>query len=175
MHTLGIKRKDGSRGIAQLWLVEEILYASLVMMDRDYWAIKIQISFESKDKLRAGLRTHDILKGTWNPTSLDTEISMSIKKDFVNSLVKIMSNDECKANVDSLFYDDTYPFMYDVKTTEPGQFPDPGMFHVDNFQVCTSVFLDVRVQSWNFKPKGAHKVTCRYSFKPVGLYHIEDV
>ncbi len=100
---------------------------------------------------------------------------MSIKKYFVDSLVRIIPDDECKANVDSLLCDGTYPFTYDVKTTEPRQFPDPGMFHVDNFQVCTSVAVEVQVQSWNFKPKGANKVTRGYSFKPVGLYHIEDV
>ncbi len=66
------------------------------------------------------MRTYGILKGVWNPTSLDTEISMSIKKDFVDSLVRIMPDNECKANVDSLLCDDTYPFTYNVKTTEPG-------------------------------------------------------
>ncbi len=175
MHTLGVKGKDGSRAIAQLWLVGEILHASLVMMDRDYWAIRIQISTETRDKLRAGLKTHGILKGAWNPTSLGTEIFMSIKKDFVDSLIRIMPEDECKANVDSLLCNGTYPFTYDVKTTEPGQFPTPGIFYVDNFQVCTSVAVEMRVQSWNFKPKGANEVTCGYSFKPVGLYRIEDV
>ncbi len=72
---------------------------------------------------------------------------MSIKKDFVDSLVKIMPDDECKANVDSLLCDGTYSFKYDVKTTELGQFLDPDMFHVDNFQVCTSVAVEMRVQS----------------------------
>ncbi len=133
MYTLGIKGKDGSQGIAQLWLVGEILHTSLVMMDRDYWAIKIQISIETKNKLRAGLRTHGILKGAWNPTSLDMEISMSIKKEFIDSLVRIIPDDEYKANVDSLLCDGTYLFTYDVKTTEPEQFPDPGIFHVNNF------------------------------------------
>ncbi len=100
---------------------------------------------------------------------------MSIKKDFVDSLVRIIPDDECKANVDSLLCDGTYPFTYDVKTTKPGQFPDPGIFHVNNFQICTSVAVEVRVQSWNFKPKGANEVTRGYSFNPVGLYRIEDV
>ncbi len=145
------------------------------MIDRDYWVIRIQISTETRDKLRADLRIYGILKGVWNPASLDIGISMSIKKDFVDSLVRIMLNNKCKANVDSLFYNETYLFTYDVKTTEPREFPDPEMFHNDNFQVCTSVAVEVRVQSWNFKPKGANEVTCGFSFKPVGLYCIEDV
>ena len=70
---------------------------------------------------------------------------MSIKKDFINSLVRIMPDDECKIKVDSLLCNSTYPFMYDVKTTEPGQFSDLGMFHIDNFQVSTSVAVEVRV------------------------------
>ncbi len=86
-----------------------------------------------------------------------------------------MPDDKCKANVDFLHCDETYPFTYDVKTTELGQFPDLKIFHVDNFQVCTSVAIEVQVQSWNFKPKKANEVTCRYSFKPVGLYCIKDV
>ncbi len=175
MHTFSIKGKNGSWGIAQLWLVGEILHALLVMMDRDYWAIRIQISTEIRDKLRAGLRTHGILKGAWNPASLNTKISISIKKDFVDSLVRIIPDDECKANVDSLLCDGTYPFMYDMKITKSGKFPDPGMFYVNNFQVCTSVAMEVQVQSWSFKPKEANEVTRGYSFKPVGLYRIKDV
>ena len=58
---------------------------------------------------------------------------MSVKKDFVDFLVKIMPDDKCKASVNSLLCDRTYPFIYDVKTTELGQFPDPEMFHIDNF------------------------------------------
>ncbi len=144
-------------------------------MDRDYWAIRIQISTETRDKLRAGLRIHDILKGAWNLMSLNTEIFMLIKKAFVDSLVRIMLNDECKANVDSLLCNGTYLFTYDVKTTKPGQFPDPGIFHIDNFQVCTNVAIELQVRSGNFKPKGANEVTYRYSFKPVDFYRIEDV
>ena len=63
MHTFDVKGKDGFWGITQLWLVREIPHASLVMMDRDYWIIRIQISTETRDKLRASLRTHGILKG----------------------------------------------------------------------------------------------------------------
>ncbi len=70
---------------------------------------------------------------------------MSIKKNFVDSLVRNMPDNECKANVDFLLCDSTYPFTYDVKTTELGQFLDPKMFHVNNFQVCTSIAVEVRV------------------------------
>ncbi len=120
MHTLCIKDKDDSRRIAQLWLVGEIYHASLVMMDKDYWAIRILIFTKTRDKLRTDLKTHDILKDTWNLVSLNTEISILIKKNFVDFMMKIMPDHECKANVDSLLCDKIYPFIYDEKTTEPG-------------------------------------------------------
>ncbi len=72
---------------------------------------------------------------------------MSVKKEFVNALVKIMPDDECKTRVKGLLCDGTYPFTYDMKTTKPGVFPDPGVFHIDNFQVGTSVAVEVRLQS----------------------------
>ncbi len=100
---------------------------------------------------------------------------MLVKKEFVDALVKIMPVDECKTWVEGLLCDGTYPFMYDVKTTKPDEFPDPGVFHVDNFHVGTSVAVEVQLQSWNFKPKGATEVTRGYFFKLVGLYRIQDI
>ena len=100
---------------------------------------------------------------------------MSIKKDLIDFLGRIMPDNECKDNVDSLLCDGTYFFTYNVKTTEPGQFSDPEMFHINNFQVYISVAIEMRVQSWNFKPKKANKVTRGYSFKLVSFYYIENV
>lgn len=52
--------------------------------------------------------------------NLNTEIFMLIKKNFVDFLVRIMPDNECKTNVDFLFYDMIYLFTYDVKTIKPG-------------------------------------------------------
>lgn len=68
---------------------------------------------------------------------------MSIKKDFINSLVRIILYNEYKANIDSSVCNGTYFFLYDVKTTKLGQFPDLRIFYVNNFQFCTSVTAEV--------------------------------
>lgn len=86
-----------------------------------------------------------------------------------------MLDKKCKANVNSLLCNKTYPFMYNMKITEPKQFPDLEKFYIDNFQVFTSVAVEMQLQAWNFNPKKANKVSCSYSFKPVGLYRIEDI
>ncbi len=175
MHNLCVTGKNGAKGIAQLWLVRELQNTSQVMMDKEYWGIKVLISTETRNKLRDVLKIHGVLKGAWDPVSLDTELSMSVKKEFVDALIKIMPNDECKTKIEGLLYDGTYPFTYDVKTIKPGEFPDPEVFYVDNFQVATSVAMEVQLQTWNFKSKGATEVTCSYFFKPVGLYQIQDI
>ncbi len=77
--------------------------------------------------------------------SLNTKRSMLHKKNFVDSMMKIIPDNMCKANVDSLLYYGIYPFIYDVKTTELGQFPDPEIFYVNNFQVYTSVTIELRL------------------------------
>lgn len=175
MHNLYVIDKDDSKEIAQLWLVEELQNTLLVMMDKKYWGIKILISIKTRNKLRDDLKTHGVLKGTWDLASLDTEISMLVKKEFVDVLVKIMPNNKYKTRVEGLLRKRTYPFKYDMKTTKPGEFSHPRIFHVDNFLIGTSIVIEVRLQFWNFKPKRVTKVIRDYSFKPISLYQIQDI
>ncbi len=63
MYNLCVTGKDGAKGIAQLWLVGELQNTSLVIMDKEYWGIKVLISMEIKNKLKDGLKTHGVLKG----------------------------------------------------------------------------------------------------------------
>lgn len=83
-----------------------------------------------------------------------------------------MSDNECKGNVKSLLYNGTYLFTYNVNLTELDKFLDPEAFHITNFQVGTSVAIEVQLQAWNINSKGSIEYTPSYSFKLVGLYHI---
>ena len=56
-----------------------------------------------------------------------------------------MLDNKYKASVNFLLYNKTYLFMYDVKTTEPGQFPNPKIFLVNNFQVCICIAVEVQL------------------------------
>lgn len=58
-----------------------------------------------------------------------------------------MSNNNCKANIDSILYHGTYLFMYNMKTTELGQFSDPEICYINNIQVCTYIVVKVQLQS----------------------------
>lgn len=143
IHNICIKGKDSSWKIAQLKWVEKLQYVLLVIIDNDYWEITILISTKNRDKLRAGLKTDDILKVAWNLTNLNIDISMLVKWNFVDFMVRIMPDDKCKANVHAPLCNKTYLFTYDIKTIQPGQFSDLGIFHVDNFQICINVAIEV--------------------------------
>ena len=77
--------------------------------------------------------------------SFDTKISILIKKDFIDFLMRIILDNKCKSNINFLLCDKTYLFMHDVKIIEPKQFPDLEIFHIDNFQICTSIAVEVQL------------------------------
>lgn len=87
---------------------------------------------------------------------------MSINKTFTDSIIKIMTKDESKVKMVFFLNDGTFPFMYDVNTTIPSQFPDPGLFYVNNFQTNTSVAVEIQIYSRNFKSKKLDKYTRGY-------------
>lgn len=79
------------------------------------------------------MKTYSILKDTWDPASLNTKLFILVKKEFVDTLVKIILDNNCKTKFKSLLCDGTYFFTYDVKITKLGKFPDLEIFYVDNF------------------------------------------
>ncbi len=93
------------------------------------------------------MKTHGILKGARDPASLDIKLSMSVKKKFVDALVKIMLDNKYKTRVDGQLCNGIYLFTYDMKRTKPGEFSDSGIFYVNNFQDDTSIVVEVQLQS----------------------------
>lgn len=97
---------------------------------------------------------------------------MLANKAFINPMIKIMANGKSKAKVVSFFNIDTFSFIYDVRTTIPGQFSNRKLFYVDNFQANTSVVMEVQISSRNLKSKRFDEFTHGYSFKLVRIYKI---
>lgn len=145
MHNLYIIGKNSSKKITQLWLVRELQNTLLVMIDKEYWEIKILIFPKTRNKLRDNLKTHGILKGTQDLASFNTELSILVKKKIVYILVKIILNKVCKTKVEGLLCNGTYFFMYDVKTTKLGEFSDLRIFYIKIFQVGTSITIEIQL------------------------------
>ncbi len=174
MHVLFTQGRDGSRGVAQPWIVGQLEFAALEMRKTDYWMIRICISDTDRGKLRTSLKTTGILGDAWSTNSIEPVISVSAKPDFVQSRIDLMADDDSKAKALHVYEDNIFPFIYDVKNTTPGEFPDPSLYDVSNFRPETKVTVELQVHSRNFKMKGIEK-NIGYSFKLIELYKLQEV
>lgn len=60
MHVLCTQGKDGSRGVAQIWIVGHVEYAMLVMLKHEYWTVRIYINDDDRTRLKTGLKRNGI-------------------------------------------------------------------------------------------------------------------
>lgn len=134
-------------------LVGQLEFATLVKKT-DYWMVRICITDIDRTKLKTGLKTTGILGDAWSTTSIEPVISVSAKPEFVYSRIDLMPDDDSKAKVLSVYVKNIFPFIYDVRTTDPGEFPDPGLSDVANIRPETKVAVELQVHSRNFKAKG---------------------
>ncbi len=85
-----------------------------------------------------------------------------------------MADDNSKAKALHVYEDNIFPFIYDVKNTTLGKFPDPGLCDESNFWLETKSAVELQVHSRNFKIKRKEK-NIRYSFKLIELYKLQEV
>ncbi|MCJ1348901.1 hypothetical protein MMC31_007134 [Peltigera leucophlebia] len=147
-----------------------------VIKKTDYWMVRICIIDIDRTKLKTGLKTTGILGDAWSTSCIEPVISVSANPEFVHSRITLMSEDDSKAKAKALsvYKDSIFPFMYDVRTTDPGKFSDPGLCDVSNFWPETKVAVELQIHSRNFKTKGQER-NLGYSFKLIRLYKLQDV
>ncbi len=136
--------------------------------------VRICISDSDRGKIRTSLKITGILGDIWSMNSIKFVISVLAKPDFVQSRINLMPDNNSKAKALNMYEDNIFPFMYDVKNTTPGKFPDFGLCDVKNFWPETKVAVELQVHSCNFKIKRKEK-NIEYSFKFIGLYKLQEV
>lgn len=82
---------------------------------------------------------------------------MLVKKEFVVSMIRIISDNNCKVQVETLIYNETYSFMYDIEITAPRQFPNLKAFNINNFHINTSVTISCNCRLEISSQKGQMK------------------
>lgn len=145
----------------------------LVMKKTNYWMIKICITNINKTKLKAGLKTTDILKDIWLTSYIKPVIFVSANSEFVYSRINHMLENNNKAKVKVLFVykNSTFFFIYDIKTTNSGKFPNPDVCDMSIFWLKTKVAVELQIYSRNFKIRGQER-NLRYFFKLIRLYKL---
>lgn len=119
MHVLSTQGRDGSRGVAQLFVVGRLEFATLVKKT-DYWMVRTCITDTDRARLKTGLKTIGILGDAWSTTNIEPVISVSANPDFVLSRIDLMADEEMEDKVQCVYKDGIFPFLYDVRTTDPG-------------------------------------------------------
>lgn len=100
---------------------------------------------------------------------------MTVKKVFIDLMIKIMPKNKYKAKVTYFFNDNIYLFMSNVKKTTLRQFLNPRIFSVKIFYTETYIAKEVQINSWSFKSKRLDIVSLGYSYKLMGIYRIKDI
>lgn len=78
---------------------------------------------------------------------------MSAKLDFVEFIINIISKNNNKAEVVSLFKDNTFLFIYNIRKTMSGESSDSSYFDVTNFWSNIKIIIEIQIYLQNFKPK----------------------
>lgn len=156
MHVLLTQGRDRSRGVAQLWLIGQLEFAILVMKKTDYWMVRICITNIDRTKLKTGLKTTRILGDVWSTSCIEPVISVLAKPNFVHSRINPMSKNHSKAKDKALsvYKDGIFPFMYNVRTTDSGEFLDHSLCDVSIFRPETNVAIELQIDSRNFNTIG---------------------
>lgn len=115
------------------------------MKKTNYWMVRNCITDINRIKLKTGLKTSRILVDAWSTSCIEPVIFVSANPQFVHSRINLMPEDNSKAKAKTLavYKDSTFPFLYDVRTTDPGKFPNPSFCDVSNFWPKTKVAVEL--------------------------------
>ena len=128
----------------------------------------------NRGTLKTGLKTTGILDDVSLTNFIELVILVLAKPNFVKTRIDLIPNNERKAKTLCIYKDSIFSFIYDVKTTTPGEYPDPSICNVSKFWLKIKVAVELQIHSCNFKMKEKEK-NIGYSFKLIGLYKLGKV
>ncbi len=176
MNILAWKTPGGAKGVAQLWVIGKIEYATLVVNQFSSYMIKLCLTSDDRQNLRLMLKKWGNLGKDWNPASIKSVVNFSTRPDKVQELIELISDDEEALDVvRTIYFQDTFPFTYDVRESADvnSDFPDPG-YDVDDFKAGATVAVEFQILSRNFKASKKVDAVKAYSFRLLGVYLVDD-
>lgn len=177
MNILAMKKPGGTKGVAQLWIIGKIEYATLVVHQFPSYTVKLCLAGDDWNNLRLMLKKLGNLGKDWDPASIGSVLNFSTRPDKVEELIQLIANDEeARDVVRTIHFQDTFPFTYDVRKSANvnSDYPDPG-HAVDDFKSGATVAIEFQVLSraTSKLPKKVDAVKV-YSFRLLGVYLIDD-
>ncbi len=157
-------------------MIGKVEYAMLVVNQFPSHTVKLCLIGDDRNNLCLILKKWGNLEKDWDPSTIESIVNLSTRPDKVKELIGLINgNREVLDIVKTIYYQDTFPFTYDVqKTTDvDADYPNPG-HDVDDFKNGSRVVVELRIVSWNFKASKKVDAVKEFSFRLLGVYLIDD-
>ena len=83
MNILAIKGQEGPRGIAQLWMMKKLEYATLIVNQYPLYTVKICLTIDNYATLCMMLKKWENLGKNWDFFSIEIVVNILTKPDRV--------------------------------------------------------------------------------------------
>ncbi len=136
MNILAMKGLNGSKRVAQLWVIGKVEYTTLVVNQFPSYIVKLCLTGDDRNNFCLMLKKWGNLGKDWDLSTIKSIVNFSTRPDKVEELIGLINgNKEVQDIVKTTHYQDTFPFTYNVqKTTNvDADYPDPG-HDVNNFK-----------------------------------------
>lgn len=117
-----------------------------------------------------------MLGDTWSTSCSKQVIFLVVNPKFVYLRINLIlkDNSKAKAKTLSVYENNGYFFIYDIRAIDLGKFSNPGICNVNTFWSEIKVAVKLQIYSCNFKTKRQEK-NLGYFIKLMRLYKLEDV
>lgn len=176
MNILAMKGPNGSKGVAQLWVIDKVEYVTLVVNQFPSYTVKLCLTGDDQNTLRLMLKKWGNLEKNWDLSTIKSIVNFSTRPDKVEELIGLISgNEKVQDIVKIIHYQDTFPFTYNVrKTTDmDADYPNPG-HDVDDFKNGSKVAVEFQIMSRNFKASKKVDAVKAFFFRLLGVYLIDN-
>lgn len=103
---------------------------------------------------------------------------MDLIPTYLLALRLFYPENDNKITMVTVFKDNTFLFVYDIKNTTLNEFSDLSHFDISNFWPNIKILVEMQIYLQNFKTKRENKnsqVNQKYLFKLVDIYKLYDV
>lgn len=94
MNILAIRGLGSTKGIAQLWSIGKIKYATLVVNQFPSYTVKLCLPANDCNNLYLMLKKWGNLSKDWDPASLELVVNFSTKLDKVKKPIQLIGNNK---------------------------------------------------------------------------------
>lgn len=169
-----MKEPNRSKDVAQLQVIGKVKYTMLVVNQLSSYIIKLCLISDDQNNLYLMLKQWGNPKKYWNTSIINSIVNFFTRLDKVKELIKLINkNKEVKEIVQTIYYQNTFPFIYNMRKTTNLNIDYPDLsYNIDNFKNSSKVIVEFQIMSFNFKASKKVNAFKAFSFQLLRIYLI---